>query len=37
LDEGFAPPVPNIDGPAITNATAPVADKGGGTYKAPSK
>jgi hypothetical protein len=33
LDEISAPPVPDEDDPAITEAIAPVADEGDGTYK----
>jgi hypothetical protein len=37
LDEDSAPQVPNEDNPTITDATAPMANKGGGTYITPSK
>jgi hypothetical protein len=37
LDEGFAPSVPNEDGPTIMATTTPAAGKDGGTYKTPSK
>jgi hypothetical protein len=33
LDEGFAPPVPDEDGPAIMAATAPMTAEDSGTYK----
>jgi hypothetical protein len=33
LDEGFAPPVPDEDGPTIMAATAPMTAEDNGTYK----
>jgi hypothetical protein len=37
LDEGFTPPVPVEDSPAIMDATAPAVGEDEGTYKTPSK
>jgi hypothetical protein len=37
MDEGSAPLVPNEDGTTIREATTPIDDDGGGTYKTPTK
>jgi hypothetical protein len=37
LYEGSTHLVPDVDGPAITDATALMADEGSGTYNTPSK
>jgi hypothetical protein len=37
LARGLRTPVPDKDSPAIMDATAPTAGKGGSTYKTPSK
>jgi hypothetical protein len=37
LGQGFHAPVPDEDGPTITDATTPVPDEVGGTYKILSK
>jgi hypothetical protein len=37
LDEGFTPPVPDEDDPAIVDAAAPAAGEDDGTYESSSK
>jgi hypothetical protein len=37
MGEGFAPSVPNEDGPTIMASTTPVVDEDGGTYETSSK
>jgi hypothetical protein len=37
MGEGFAPSVPNEDGPAIMASTTLVDDEDGGTYETSSK